>query len=111
MTIVISAISLTISCAAFAFGIFTWNENKNRDRRDLRLQIHERLVAVDLQRGRRILYKKVNSIAGARSLYCDDPGEYDLAYRALSMLDLAALYAERGYIDAESFMEDWDYVY
>ena len=27
------------------------------------------------------------------------------------MLDLAALYAERGYIDAESFMEDWDYVY
>lgn len=111
MTIVLASISLIISCAAFTFGIFTWNENRNRARRDLRLQIHERLVAVDLQRGRRILYNKVHSNADARSLFFDHPDEYDLANRALAMLDVAALYAERGYIDVDSFMGDWAFVY
>jgi hypothetical protein len=96
-------IPIVISCAAFVFSVFTWRERRAQDQRDLFLRIHERLVDVDLQRGRRVLFQMVQSIEDARALFQDRREDSDLANRALAMLDVAALYVERGYVDRDLF--------
>ena len=104
-------IPIGISCAAFAFSVFTWRERKVKDQRDLFLRVHERLVDVDLQRGRRIIYQDVNSVQDVQHLMRERPGDYDTANRALAVLDIAALYVERGYLDEQLFMQEWGLEY
>lgn len=58
----------------------------------------------DLQRGRRVLFQMVQSIEDAQALFQDRREDSDLANRALAMLDVAALYVERGYIDRDLFV-------
>jgi hypothetical protein len=111
MRLVYALIPIVISCAAFAFSVFTWRERKAQDQRDLFLRIHERLVDVDLQRGRRVLFQMVQSIEDARALFQDRREDSDLANRALAMLDMAALYVERGYIDRDLFVQEWGFAY
>jgi hypothetical protein len=110
MNVSLSYVALVISSAAFVFGIFTWRDNKRQDKRDLLLQLHERLHDVKLTRGRRILYR-VCSVEDAEDLFHQRPDDYDSANRALWMLDIAALYVEQGYIDREIFMKSWEFVY
>jgi hypothetical protein len=107
----ISVISIVLSSAAFLFGVFTWRERKSQDQRDLFLKVHERLIDIDLQRGRRILAQAIHSAKDAAALFRDSPDQYDLANRALAMLDVAALYVERGYIDKSLFVGEWGSVY
>jgi hypothetical protein len=110
MDVSLSYVALIISAAAFVFGVFSWRDRKRQDKRDLLLQLHERLHDVKLARGRRILYH-VCSVEDARVLFHQRPEDYDSANRALWMLDIAALYVEQGYIDRRMFMELWEFVY
>jgi hypothetical protein len=107
----VSLISIIISCGAFIFSLYTWRERIAKDQRDLFLRLHERLLDVELQHGRRILFRQINSMEDVRALFHEKPELYDLANMALAMLDTAALYVERRYIDGELFMEEWGYTY
>jgi len=100
-----TVIPIVISVAAFVFSMFTWRDRKLNDKRDLFLRMHERLIDLDLQQGRRIL-ARINSPEEARDLIEDHPDDYELVSRTLSMLDVAALYVEQGYIDKSLFMQD-----
>ena len=111
MNTIISPIALSISVLAFIFSVFSWLERKRQDRRDLFLKINERLAEIDLQRGRRILYRDVNSKEDAKTLFDQRPDDYDLANMALAMLDIAALYVEQRYIDRRLFMNQWGLAY
>jgi hypothetical protein len=111
MNVVVSSIALVISLAAFIFSVINRRERKLQDQRDLYLKIHERLVDIDLQRGRRIIYRDVHSAEDAEALFRERPEDYDLANRALAMLDVAALYEEQRYIDSKLFMREWGSVY
>lgn len=106
-----SVIPIVISIAAFVFSVFTWRERKSKDQRDLFFRINECLIDVDLQRGRRILYRAVHSEKDVNELFRDKPEDYDLANRALAMLNVSALYVERDYIDRKMFMQEWGHVY
>lgn len=106
----LSYIALIFSAAAFVFSVFAWRDRKRQEKRDLFLQLHERGHDVELQRGRRILYR-VCSVEDARDLFNQKPEDYDCANKALWMLDITALYAEQGYIDREIFMQEWGFVY
>ena len=104
-------IPITISVAALGFSAFTWRERRSNDKRDLFLRMHERLIDLDLQHGRRILRQQVHSAKDVEKLLRDRYEDYEIVSRALSMLDIAALYVERGYIDKSLFMEEWSSVY
>lgn len=90
--------------------MFTWRERKSNDQRDIFLRIHERLIDLDLQQGRRIL-ARIHSSEDARDLLENRPGDYHLASRALAMLDVAGLYVEQGYVDKSLFIQEWGSVY
>jgi hypothetical protein len=109
--ILVPILSILISCGAFAFSLYTWRERVTQDQRDLFLRIHERLLEVELQHGRRILFRQVNSVEDVKILFRDKPEHYDLANMALAMLDTAALYVEHRYIDGELYMQEWGYTY
>ena len=49
--------SIAISIAALVVSISAFVASRYRDRRDLMLKIHDRLVAPDQQRGRRLIYQ------------------------------------------------------
>lgn len=106
----VSYIALIFSAAALIFSIFAWRDRKRQEKRDLFLELHERGHDVELQRGRRILYR-VCSVEDAQALFNQKPEDYDCANKALWMLDIAALYAEQGYIDREIFIQEWGFVY
>jgi hypothetical protein len=110
MNVAVSYIALGFSAAAFTFSVFSWRDRKRQEKRDLFLQLHERLHDVELQRGRRILYQ-VCSVEDARALFNHKPEDYDCANKALWMLDIAAFYAEQRYVDYELFMQEWGFVY
>jgi hypothetical protein len=107
----VSVIPILISSFAFLFSLYAWRERVVKDRRDLFLRVHERLMDAENQNGRRILFKEINSVKDARALFHNDPERYNLANMALAMLDAAALYAERRYLDRNLFMEEWGYTY
>jgi hypothetical protein len=109
--ILVPILSILISCGAFIFSLYAWRERVVKDQRDLFLRIHERLLDVELQHGRRIMFREVNSVEDAKRLFREKPEHYDLANMALAMLDTAALYVERRYIDGELYMEEWGYTY
>jgi hypothetical protein len=111
LMVVTAVISVALSCTAFAFSLFTWRERKTKDQRDLFLKIHERLIDIELQRGRRVLYQRVNSVEDAEALFRESIDEYDLANRALAMMDLAALYVAQKSIDRQAFLEAWGPTY
>jgi hypothetical protein len=113
MQLIYTLIPIVISCAAFAFSVFTWRERKAKDQRDLFLRIHERLIDVDLQRGRGILFQggEVKSTEDAQKLFKDRRKDYEVVNRTLAMPDIAALYVERGYIDSELFFQEWGFTY
>lgn len=106
----VSYIALIFSAAAIVFSIFTWRDRKSQEKRELFLQLHERGHDIELQRGRRILYR-IDSVEDAQALFKNKPEDYDCANKALWMLDIAALYAEQNYIDCEMFMQEWGFVY
>jgi hypothetical protein len=111
LNVVTSVISIAIACSAFAFSLFTWRERRSQDQRDLLLRVHERLIDIELQRGRRILYQRVNSVEDAAALFRESPDDYDLANRALAMMDMVALYVESNYIDRQVFLKEWGPTY
>ena len=108
----ISAISIAISVTALTFSIFAWQLSRLKDKRDLYLQLHERLIASDLRRGRSDLADRACTPEGAESLVGDRKSDdYERVCRALSMLDLAALYVEQRYINRKMFEREWGDIY
>jgi len=101
-----AVVTTCISVAALIVSVINWRER----RRDLLLQMHERLIASELQRGRHIL-AQLRSPEDVERLLCGKHTDYELVCRALSMLDLAALYIQHGYIDRSLFLEEWASTY
>jgi hypothetical protein len=106
----VSVAALIVSLTALAFTIF-WNISSRRiagetERRTLFLRLHESLVAEDLARGRGVVFR-LQSIDDARNLLASEGTEYHLANRALAMLDVLALFVERGYVDKDLVMGEW----
>src|SRR5262249_25755565 len=60
---------------------------------------------------RGILFQEVKSLEDAQKLFQDRRTDSELVNRALAMLDIAALYVERGYIDRNLFLAEWGFAY
>jgi len=52
------------------------------------------------------LFQEVKSLEDAQKLFQDRRTDSELVNRALAMLDIAALYVERGYIDRNLFLAE-----
>jgi hypothetical protein len=96
--------SVAISAAAFAVSLSTLHINRRRDKRDLFLRVHERLAAVEQQRGRKFLYEMREQ---RRSVAEVTTEEREVIDHALSMLNVACFYFVRRYISRKDLKRQW----
>ncbi|PWN03754.1 hypothetical protein DJ010_06685 [Nocardioides silvaticus] len=105
-----SIASFVFASAALTLSPVTYRQRSEQDRRDLFLTMHERLIASDVQRGRRLLHE-VGSEHEAALLRTNDPERYQEVNRAIAMLDVFAMYIQRGYINRETALEEWGHAF
>jgi len=98
MTIAIAAVALAVSVSTFAA---TWW----RDKRDLLLQVHDRLTTADQQRGRRLVYVMRDRGTGPEKLSAD---EHELINSALAAFNTLGIYYHRRYVRRQDVMDLWD---
>lgn len=100
LTVILAGAALTVSLWALTFN---WMKSKQ----DTFLSIHDKLIAVDLQEGRRLLFAKIKSPADADRLLAEDMESYQKINRALAMYDVLGLYVKRRYVFKSWVMEEW----
>lgn len=106
-----SLISVVISLTALTIAGLTYRDRRKQDRRDLFLKLHERMVDSDLQRGRRLLFTRAQSVADVNRIRADEPDVFDQINRAVAMLDIAGMYVAKKYVDKDDFVAEWGSAY
>jgi len=96
--------TVAISVAALAVSLSALLATRWRDRRDLLLRMHERLITTDQQRGRRLVYKMSES--GMRVEDLTDE-QYELVNNALASLNTLGIYYQRRYVRRRDLLEIW----
>jgi hypothetical protein len=97
-------VSVVVSAAALAISLSTFVANRWRDKRDLFLRVHERLVAAEQQQARRLLHGLAEQGKRVED-YTDD--EYALVNNALAALDVLGIYYKRRYVRRRDVLEIW----
>ena len=82
-------ISVIISAAAVTISVSTFAASRWRDRRDLFLRVHERLVTTEQQNARRLLHQLREQGKSVED-YTDE--EYALVNNALAALNVLGIY-------------------
>ncbi|GAA5207330.1 hypothetical protein [Streptomyces thinghirensis] len=91
--VVISGIALLISVCSLYRSV-------RSDRRDITLRLHESLIDLTLQSGRKVLHEM-------QDVETLTPEEYELANRALASLDIAGFYCAKKYVSERDFLDLW----
>lgn len=92
---------------AFLLSMLAFFYNRQKAKRDAFLAIHEKLIALDIQEGRRFLFTKINSEGDAARLKRRNIEAYQKVNRAMSMYDVLGLYVSRRYVDKSVVLEEW----
>ncbi len=100
--------ALIVSFGALIVATLSRRDTRARDRRDLYLKMHERLLDREQQEGRHILYRQVVDHEAARALTYDS-GDRAKVNRALSTFDLLGYYLEADLVPREVILEEWGY--
>src|SRR5215211_384826 len=96
--------ALAISIAALALSTFTFAYNRQVGRRDLLLRVHDQLVALDRQEGRRILFSMSENDRKPEDLSTE---EFRLVNHSLASLDVMGFLFSRRYIPQEDALALW----
>ncbi|WP_242887777.1 hypothetical protein [Actinomadura litoris] len=96
--------SIAIAFLALAFSLGAFVHDRARSRRDLLLNLHERLIAADQQEGRRLLYLMAEERRQVEHL---TPDEHAKINNALALLNVLALYYTRRYVRRKDVLELW----
>jgi len=98
------ALSLWISVVAVALTATTFVTNSWRGRRDLLLEVHERLTSIEQQRARRLLHQMSEAGTKVEDLKPDDRGEIN---NSLAFLNTVVIYYQRRYIPRKTLLQMW----
>lgn len=99
VTAIIGTVAVLVALGTYAF-------NWAKTRKELFLKIHEQLMALELQEGRRLLHKLVDPSQAELGI---DPesADYQKINRAVAMFDVMGMYAYLGYIPKSWVLEEW----
>jgi hypothetical protein len=97
-------VAIAISTAALVLSIAVFIRNRQQDKRNLLIKMHELLTSDRYQRGRALLFEKVVTETSIEQL---SPEEYRDINAALSGFSLLGLYLKNGYVSNRDVMEAW----
>ena len=107
MSWILSILSALISVCAFGFSLLTYRQQRQKDRRDLFLQIDQRLVAPEITQGRGILLSRERNAQDFANMRSTAPTDFHAVNSSISMFEVVAMYIERSYIDRDLVFEEW----
>jgi hypothetical protein len=97
-------LSAILSAAAVTISISTFAASRRRDRRDLFLRVHERLVTTEQQESRRLIHELGEQGKRVED-YTDD--ERARVNNALAAFNVLGIYYKRRYIRRKDVLEFW----
>lgn len=100
-----TALAFGASLGALLLGFSNYIRARRLDKRDLFLRMHEALLDPSVVAGRRALYRLTDE--HRISALEHDEETLTLVYRALATFDVLGLYAERGWIDENTVLDEW----
>ncbi|MFI6652744.1 hypothetical protein ACIBI8_34705 [Streptomyces sp. NPDC050529] len=103
---VAAVVAALISLALFLASRRQERRSVENDKRNLFLSLNEQLMQPDLQRGRDILRRRVNSKRDAEVLYRRKRDHWTVS-QAVAMFDLLGLYVSREYVDRDLVVAEW----
>lgn len=90
---------VALAAAALVLSLVALIVSARKSKRDAFLGIHDKLTALDIQEGRKILFNKVNSPEDAAELMkAENSDEYDKVNRAMAMYDVLGFYVYRRFV-------------
>lgn len=104
---VAAVVAALISLALFLASRRQERRSVENDKRNLFLSLNEQLMQPDLQRGRDILRRRVNSKRDAEVLYHRKRDDHWTVSQAVAMFDLLGLYVSREYVDRDLVVAEW----
>ncbi|WP_434993462.1 hypothetical protein [Arthrobacter sp. Ld5] len=99
--------SFFLALLAFILSFTAFIYSQLKAKRDAFLAIHEKLIAYDIQEGRRILFTKIHSVDDVKRLEQENLDEFQEVNRALAMYDVLAMYASRKYVPKQVILDEW----
>jgi hypothetical protein len=111
MTLLWALLGLVAGLGSFGVSLYALFEGRVRNRRDLFLSLHEKLIASDLQRGRTLLREEVRNYPAAVALRNARDGRYQLVASAIAMFDVLGLYVHEGFVDKNLVFAEWGWLY
>ncbi|MDQ0620093.1 hypothetical protein [Arthrobacter globiformis] len=97
--------SLSIAAVLIASGalFFNWLKAKQENF----LNIHDKLVDVEVQEGRRLLHNEIENEDDPARLMREDATKYDKINRALALYDVLGLYVSKRYVFKDWVLDEW----
>lgn len=104
----IAFFSMLSAVIAALVSTAAWQATRRLEKRNLFLQLNERLMQPRLQEGRTLLRELITDKDSADILYSrSDRRDHWLISESIAMFDLLGLYVEREYVDKELVLEEW----
>ncbi|CAG6392762.1 hypothetical protein SCOCK_180139 [Actinacidiphila cocklensis] len=82
-----------------------------RQKRDLFLDLHEKLSRPDMQTGRTLLREQINGLDDAIGMRRWKSDDYQKAVSAIAMFDILGLYVEERFIKRSLVFKEWGWLY
>lgn len=102
----IASLSLALAASAFVLSLLTFLRGKAVDRRNVFIEIHRLLLEPELVAARRDLYK-FKSLDDVQIHSSHHDVQMTHIYRLLALFDLLGFYAESGWVDERTVLEEW----
>lgn len=102
--LVVPVVAAGIAASALVVTSLTYMFNWRKSKTDLFIAVHEKLIAPEVQSGRKILADKVSGVMSVRLL---SDHEFESANRSLALYDTLAMYSRRGSVIPADVEETW----
>jgi hypothetical protein len=98
-------ISIALSIVALLFSMYVFIINRQKDKRDILIKMHEMLTSDRHQKGRYLLFEKITDETSVERLSGED---YRDINGAISGFSLLGLYVQKGYVNKADVLDAWD---
>lgn len=99
--------SVWLAALAFLFSLLAFFHHRHSAKQDAFYAVHEKLIAFDIQEGRRILFGSIKTVEDVAALERDCLDGFQKVNRALGMYDVLGMQVAHKYVYKSTVLEEW----
>ena len=99
--------NIWLGALAFLFSLLAFFYNRHSTKLNAFLALHEKMIARDVQEGRRLLFTRCTSVEDVEKLKQECDEGFQKVNRALGLYDVLGMYVSRKYVYESAVLEEW----